>query len=210
MRETVRVRMLEVAHLRVSRLNPRRDVGDVTELAASIRRVGVLAPLLVTPDGAGGYLVLAGQRRLAAARKAGLAKVPAIVRRMGEREREIAMLIENVQRVDLSPLEIATVYARLMKLHGLNQREVAEVCGMSQTHVSHHLALLNLPKALVGQVHRGEVSLAEALGIGAHRDYTAKPKQPQGRKDKCTLAAHEHCDGRRCEVRRLQRRAEVA
>ncbi len=209
MRETVRARTLEVAKLRVSALNPRRSAGDVSELAASIRRFGILQPLVVAPDGNGGYLVLAGQRRLAAAKRAGLARVPCVIRRLGERDREAAMLVENIQRADLTPLEEATVYVRLMKLHALTQYEVAELVGKSQTHVSLRLAYLRLPKSTIAACERGEISFTEAMQLGPHRDYTAKPKQPQGRKSTHTVEGHEGCDARRCEVKRLLRRAGV-
>jgi ParB family chromosome partitioning protein len=209
-REKLVARSLDVGKLRVSKLNPRRGPGDVAELAASIRKVGLLQPLLVTPDGNAGYLVLAGQRRLAAAKEVGLARVPCVVRRMDEREREVAMLVENVHRLDLTPLEQATVYVRLMKLYGLSQYEVGEAVGKSQTHISMHLAYLRLPKETIRRCEVAEISFSEAMGLGDYRDFKHKPKKPQGRKSLHSLQGHESCDGRRCEVARELRRAGAA
>jgi ParB family chromosome partitioning protein len=200
-------RMLHVDKLRVSKLNPRRTPGDVAELADSIKQIGILQPLVVTPDGNGSFLVLAGSRRLAAAKRAGLRSVPVVVHRFNETEREIAMLVENVQREQLSPVEEASVYVRLMKLNSWTQAQVGERVGKSQAHVGRYIALLRLPKDIIGKVDRGEIGLYEALGLGAYRvPYSVKPKQPQGRKSRCSIEGHDGCDGRRCEVRRLAAR----
>lgn len=197
------VRTVPISQLRVSKVNPRRSPGDVSELAASVRLLGVIEPLIVAPDG-DGFVVLAGSRRLAAAQLAELDRVPIIVREdLSEEQREVLMLSENLHRRKLSHLEIATVYARLMKLFGLNQREVAEHVGMSQTHINHHLAFLRLKKSLIQKVENGEVSFDEALGLGVYRDYTQKPKQPQGRPSGHLLDGHRTCNPERCEVRAL-------
>src|SRR5712691_9741011 len=96
------VQELEIAKIDVHKLNPRREVGDITELAASIKEVGVLEPVLVVRDN-GGYAIVAGTRRLAAAAQAGLKTIPAIERAMTEAEIAAASLIENLQRKDLEP-----------------------------------------------------------------------------------------------------------
>lgn len=144
--------------------NPRREVGDVTELAASIAAIGLLQPLVVVERGTR-YLVVAGARRLAAAQFAGLTHVPAIVRDLTETERQEAMLIENLQRVDLTPIEEATSYKRLVDL-GHTQRDLASRVGRSQSHVSKRLALLELPKAVLKEVDSGGITLDDAQQLG--------------------------------------------
>src|SRR4051812_28031558 len=132
--------LVEIDRLVGAADNLRRNVGNVTELAASIRSIGVLEPLLVTPA-VDGFAVVAGHRRLAAARKAGLEVVPCVVREMSEVERVIAMVVENEQRSDLSPIESAEGYFRLIDM-GITQKELAKKVGRSAKHVASRLALL--------------------------------------------------------------------
>lgn len=199
------VREIAIDRLRVSKVNPRRSPGDVDELAASIRLLGVIEPVIVVPDGDSKFVVLAGSRRLAAATEAGLEQIPAVVREdLTEEQREILMLSENVHRSDLSHLEVATVYARLMKLFGLNQAQVADRTGMSSSHVSQHLAFLRLPKRVVEEVETGEKTFEEALQIGRHRGMNPAPTAPpRGLAVSLhQMAGHEKCKST-CEVRAL-------
>lgn len=166
-----RARDGDVVLLRVDRLvpapdNPRRDPGDLSELAASIRAVGLLEPLIVAEEASAGdgYVVVAGHRRLAAARLAGLVAVPAIVRRLNEAERAEIMLIENLQREGLSPLEEASAYRRLREL-GQSQRQLAARVGRSQAHISKRLALLELPEAARRALDSGGITLEDAQAL---------------------------------------------
>lgn len=200
------VREIPVEQLRVSKLNPRRTPGDVSEIAESIRQIGVIEPLVVVPAPAGdkGFVVLCGSRRLAGALSAGLTKVPAVVREdLSELEREVLMLSENVHRAKLSHLEIATVYARLLKLFGLSAKEIGHRCGTSDWHVSVHLAFLKQPKRLISQVEAGELSFSEAMGLGSHRNYAKNPKgKPRGLPVSLhQIKGHTKCKPERCEVR---------
>ena len=145
--------------------NPRRDVGDVSDLAASIRSVGLLEPLIVCQQGPSEpYLVVAGHRRLAAAALAGLSVVPVIVRRLTDAERTEIMVIENLQREGLAPLEEALAYRRLIDL-GYSQRKLAERVGSSQATVSKRLALLNLPEAARAALDSGRITLEDAQAL---------------------------------------------
>jgi len=155
--------LVEIDRLVGASDNLRRNVGNVTELAASIRSIGVLEPLLVTPA-ADGFAVVAGHRRLAAARKADLEVVPCVVREMSEVERVIAMVVENEQRSDLSPIESAEGYFRLIDM-GVTQKELAKKVGRSAKHVASRLALLELPRAVRGQVHAGRLGLGAAAAL---------------------------------------------
>lgn len=156
--------------LPVDRLTPhpdnvRRNVGDVTELAKSIAGTGVLEPLLVLPAGDDGcHLVVAGHRRLAAARKAGLSEVPAIVRDLTAAEVIEAMLVENLQRAEITPVEEARGYGRLIELD-TKVTDIARKVGRSQPHVKGRLDLLTLPDQVLDLVDVGDVTLTEAADM---------------------------------------------
>jgi ParB family chromosome partitioning protein len=141
------------------------DEGALRELAESIRRKGVLQPVIVTPADGDLYTLVAGERRWRAARLAGLSSIPAVVRRAGERERLEIALIENLQREDLDPIEEARAYGNLMELSGASQEEVARLVGKDRSTVANSLRLLRLPeesqRALIG----GELSPGHARAI---------------------------------------------
>ena len=144
----------------------RFDPGALEELAASIREHGVLQPLLVSEDGSGGYVLVAGERRLRAARLAGLKEVPAVIRERLERREEIELaLVENLQRRDLSPLETARAYEQLRVEFGLTQEEVARRVGVDRSTVANALRLLKLPAAVQELVEEGRLGAGHARAI---------------------------------------------
>lgn len=172
-----------VVAIAIRELHPAADnlrvaLGDLTELEASIVSQGILDPLIVTPRAKGGasaldgYTIVAGHRRFAAAQALKHVTVPAIVRELTERQRVEVMLVENLQREDLVPLEEADAFRRLMEL-GLGQVEVAKRIGRSQAHVSKRLALLKLPDVARTAIVAGKLPLADALEL-AH--YAAEPE----------------------------------
>lgn len=144
--------------------NVRKNLGDVKELAASIKAVGILEPIVVVPNG-DGYTIVAGARRHAAAKVAKLSTVPCVIRPpMSVAERVEAMVIENLQRVDLTPLEEADAYQRLVDLDW-TQRKIAERVGTSQPHVSKRLKLTKLaPKARTA-LEKGAIRIEDALEL---------------------------------------------
>jgi len=174
------LRMMAIKDITPAKDNPRRDVGDVTELAASIKSAGILEPLIVTiepkatfqPRNGGGpvtmhearHLLVIGHRRLAAAKLAGLTEVPVVVRTLSESERIEAMLIENLQRTDLAPLEEAQSFKRLLDM-GCSQHKLAERIGRSQSHISKRLALLELPDVAKKALDSGGITLPDAYEL---------------------------------------------
>lgn len=147
----ITIENLKVDDLHANPNNPRKQVGDVDELASSIRSQGIKQPLLVTPTGETDifghkqYRVVIGHRRLAAARQSGLSTVPAIVEEMdARREREI-MLVENTQRSDLTPIEEADGYQGLLDL-GVRVKEMAEKTGRSDRFVRRRLKIARIPQ----------------------------------------------------------------
>jgi ParB family chromosome partitioning protein len=149
--------------------NPRRDLGDVDQLAQSMSELGVLQPLIVTPRD-GGYMAVVGHRRLAAAKKAGLETVPAIVRNYDEPQRRKAMLIENCQREDLTALEEARAYRGLVEL-GLSQRAIASDVGVNQSHISKRIALLELPGNVQKALDAGGITIDDARELLKLKDH---------------------------------------
>lgn len=122
---------------------------NLIELAASIREHGILQPLVVSHDAvSGNYILIAGERRLRAARLAGLEKVPVIIRTVTEQQRLTEALIENIQRADLSPLETARGYRRLVDEFNLTHEGLAAQMGKSRATVTNTLRLLNLPAVI--------------------------------------------------------------
>ncbi|HSB89704.1 MAG TPA: ParB/RepB/Spo0J family partition protein [Anaerolineales bacterium] len=151
--------------------NPRQPrtsihAADLQALAASIRLHGVLQPLIVTPnpDGAG-YILIAGERRLEAARLAGLEAVPVVVRMAAEQERLELALIENLQREDLNPLEAAQGYHQLVDDFGLTHEEAARRLGKSRAAISNTLRLLRLPPAIRQALANGSLSEGHARAL---------------------------------------------
>jgi ParB family chromosome partitioning protein len=140
-------------------------------LAESVRRQGVIQPLLVRPRGIGGYEIVAGERRWRAAREAGRQTVPAVVRAADDRETLLLGLVENVAREQLTAVEEARAYAVLIDEFGLSLGEVAERVGRSKPSVSNRIRLLDLPDDVLGMVERGQLSEGHAravLGVPDH------------------------------------------
>ena len=144
--------------------NPRQprefmNEDDLQDLANSIREHGILQPLVVSLEGMSGtYTLIAGERRLRAARMAGLDKVPVIIRSVTEQERLELALIENVQRADLSPLETAEAYNKLANEFNLSHEEIADRVGKGRVAVTNTMRLLKLPEGAKKALAAGEIT----------------------------------------------------
>jgi ParB family chromosome partitioning protein len=143
-------------------------------LAESVRRQGVIQPLLVRPRGIGGYEIVAGERRWRAAREAGRATVPAVVRDADDRETLLLGLVENVAREQLTPIEEARAYAVLIDEFSLSLGEVAERVGRSKPSVSNRIRLLELPDDVLGMVERGQLTEGHARAVLAVPDHEGR------------------------------------
>ncbi len=160
------VRMLPIGQIDPNLEQPRRrfDEAALNELAASIKAVGVLQPIIVSPNGER-YTIIAGERRYRASRLAELNEIPAIVRDWDNQKRLEAALIENLQRDDLNPLEEAMGVRRLMDEAGLTQEKVAERLGKSRPAVANLLRLLTLPESVKQLVTEGKLSAGHARAL---------------------------------------------
>jgi ParB family chromosome partitioning protein len=162
-----RVEKIPVKALQPSPYQPRKhfDEAALAELADSIKRHGIVQPLVVTPGKNGIYTLVAGERRWRAAKLAGLDSVPAIVRERREQEQMEIALIENVQRVDLNPLEQAISVERLHEQFNLSYEVIAERLGKALSTVSNSVRLLGLPEAARDALAKGKISEGHARAI---------------------------------------------
>lgn len=140
------------------------DETKLVELSESIKEHGIIQPLIVTKR-EGGYELIAGERRLQAAKRAGLITVPVVVREAGNQEKLELAIIENIQRHDLNPIEEAKAYLRLAEEFGLHQDEVAQKMGKSRSTVANTLRLLTLPVEIQRAVMEGKLSEGHAKAL---------------------------------------------
>ncbi len=166
-----RIEKLKISDLQPNPEQPRTvfDAAAIAELAASIRRHGIVQPLVVSPH-EGTYIIVAGERRWRAAQEAGLKTVPAVVRSTQQLERLEIAIIENVQRVDLSPLEQALSIARLHDQFNLNYNQIATRLGKAETTISNIVRLLQLPKPAREALAARDISEGHARQILALKD----------------------------------------
>jgi len=157
---------IPLVEIRPSPFQPRKRFDDkkLDELAASIRAQGILSPVIVRQI-PGGYELVAGERRLRAAERAGLERIPAVVREMSNAEMLEVALIENVQREDLNPIEEAEVYRRLVEEFGLTQEEMAARVGKDRASVANTLRLLKLPHPIREDLIEGAMSAGHGRAL---------------------------------------------
>ena len=159
---------VDTDRLRPNRFQPRGQVDDgrIDDLARSIRAHGIIQPIVVRriPDD-DGYEIVAGERRWRAAQRAGLLKVPVVVRDIPDDRLLAAALIENIQREDLNPIEEAQAYRRLADDLGLTQEQIAEAVGKDRTSIANHIRLLRLPHEVRENVAAGALSMGHARAI---------------------------------------------
>lgn len=168
---------------------PRRafDSGALDELARSIEQQGILQPIVVTPlpEAPGRFRIVAGERRWRAAQRAGLSRVPVVVREVDDPARLELALVENIQRTDLSPVEEARAYRHLMDLRGYTQEKLAERVGKDRSTVANALRLLRLPDKVLDMLSDGRISAGHAralLGLTHEADQLALAREVARRK----------------------------
>ncbi len=140
---------------------------DLEELASSVRRHGVIQPVVLrhAPGADGRYQIVAGERRWRAAQRAGLHALPAVVREINDKQLLELAIIENVQRVDLDPIEEANGYRQLIDNFGYTQAELAEIVGKSRSHLANLMRLLALPEQIIRLVRDGKLSAGHARAL---------------------------------------------
>ncbi|SIS75506.1 ParB/RepB/Spo0J family partition protein [Alicyclobacillus vulcanalis] len=158
---------IDIRDLRPNPYQPRRTFNEekLQELCDSIREHGILQPLIVRRSQVKGFDIVAGERRYRAAKMAGLQVVPAVVRDLSDVLLMEIALIENLQREDLNPMEVADAYAKLIETCHLTQDELAKRVGQSRSHITNMLRLLQLPVQIQDMVSRGTLTMGHARAL---------------------------------------------
>lgn len=167
--------MVAITSIRPNPMQPRQQFREeaVAELAESIRMKGILQPLVVRQDG-DAYELIAGERRLRAAERAGLTRVPVMVRDVSDDEMLELALIENIQREDLNPIEEARAYKAMMGELKITQQELSERIGKERSTIANTLRLLQLPDKIRMQVESGDISAGHARALAMAGSESAK------------------------------------
>src|SRR5215475_1478974 len=173
--ENEQLRELDIERILPNAQQPRKtfDEDSLNELANSIRTHGVVQPIVVRPLEDGFFQLIAGERRWRASQRAGLTKVPAVVRESGEHDALEIALIENLQREDLNPIEEAQAYERLITDFGLTQEEVARRVGKNRTTIANMLRLLRLPPEVQQWLRENRLTTGHAKALLSLSDLDA-------------------------------------
>ena len=160
---------IPISKLRPSPIQPRRifEKASIAELADSIKSKGLVQPILVRPSKSnpGDYEIIAGERRWRAAQVAQLHEISAVIRNLDDVESLEIAIIENVQRADLSPIEEAAGYKKLMENYGHTQEALSEIVGKSRSHVANIIRLLSLPHSIQDMISQGSISSGHARAV---------------------------------------------
>jgi ParB family chromosome partitioning protein len=164
--------MLEVQHLRVDAIVPNRyqprqtfSPEESAELTASLKQNGLLQPIMVRRKGDGIYELISGERRWRAAKEAGFETVQAVIRNCGDEESVVLALVENLQRTDLNPMDMARTYHRMMNEFGLTQDIIAQRVGCERSSIAHVVRLVNLPSEIQLLIEANQLSIGHAKVI---------------------------------------------
>jgi ParB family chromosome partitioning protein len=162
----------EVQHLRVNAIVPNRyqprhvfSQQELAELTASLKQSGLLQPILVRRKGDGMFEIISGERRWRAAKDAGMETVQAVIRNCSDEESVVLALVENLQREDLNPIEVAKAYHRMMNEFGLTQDIIAQRVGCERSSIANTVRLLNLPSDVQQMIQSDQLSVGHAKVI---------------------------------------------
>lgn len=159
--------LLKIDQIRPGRYQPRTSIRPeaLEELKASIKKSGIIEPVIVRPIAHGTYELVAGERRLKASQALGIKEVPAIIKSLSDKEALEFSLVENIQRENLNPIEEAKGYSRLLDEFGYTQEDIASAVGKDRATVANLLRLLSLPDDIRGGVERGSITLGHAKAL---------------------------------------------
>ncbi len=157
---------------------PRRDFDDdsLQELANSIRQIGVIQPITLRDMGNGSYIIIAGERRWRASQRCGLTTIPAYIRTVDDENMMEMALVENIQRQDLTALEVALAYQNLIEQYNLTQEQLSERVGKNRATVTNYLRLLKLPAPIQVALRNREIDMGHARALLALSDPEAQLK----------------------------------
>ena len=169
---------VDIAQIRPNPDQPRRDFDteSLHELAGSIRQIGIVQPITLRDMGDGTYIIIAGERRWRASQLAGLTRIPAYIRTVDDENMMEMALVENIQRQDLTALEIALAYQHLIEQYGLTQEQLSERVGKNRATVTNYLRLLKLPASIQMALKNREIDMGHARALLTLDDPTAQMK----------------------------------
>jgi ParB family chromosome partitioning protein len=175
--EGLELPVIEISRIETGRHQPRKgfDQEKIKELAESIRKIGLIQPIVVTQSGEK-YRLIVGERRLRAAKIAGLKEIPAFVKEYSENKYLEIALIENIQREDLNPIEEATAYKMILDREQITQEELSGRIGKSRSYIANMIRLLDLPENVKEHVSRGTISVGQAKAVLSLPDAGAMEK----------------------------------
>jgi ParB family chromosome partitioning protein len=184
---------LEIDQLKPNPHQPRLKFNpeSIEELAQSIKSSGLIHPLIVAPEG-DGFKIIVGERRWRAAQKIGLKKIPVLIRTIPKEQELEVSLIENLQREELNPIEIAHAYQKMIQELHHTQQQIAEKVGKDRTSVTNYLRLLKLPEEIQGELAENNISMGHARAILALKD-------PEQQKHICHLIIQKNLSVREVE-----------
>lgn len=158
---------LPIARIKPNRYQPRKkfDAESLKELAASIVENGIIQPIIVSKSAGSDYELIAGERRLEAAKLAGLESVPVVIRSVSPKEQLQLAIVENIQREDLSPIEEAMAYQALADDHKLTHQQIAQVMGKDRATITNTMRLLKLPQTVLELLAEGKISSGHARAV---------------------------------------------
>lgn len=167
-----RLMTLPIEFLKPNPNQPRKHFGkaEIEDLAESIKARGLLQPILVRPIAHEHYEIVAGERRWRASQLAMVPDIPVIIRQLSDEAAAEIALIENVQRVDLNPIEEAAAYQRLVEVHGRTQEEVAGAVGKSRSHIANLIRLMSLPEKARAALEEGRITAGHARALLGAKD----------------------------------------
>jgi ParB family chromosome partitioning protein len=162
---------VEIDQIKPNPSQPRQNFSEeaIISLADSIKELGVIQPVLIR-KAKNGYELIAGERRLRAAKKAGLREIPAIVKNVSEEENALFAIIENVQREDLNPMEEASAFGKILHKYKMTQEALSKSVGKSRPYIANTLRLLKLPEQIKNLIEIGELTAGHANALGAIKD----------------------------------------
>ncbi|MFM1525305.1 MULTISPECIES: ParB/RepB/Spo0J family partition protein [Helcococcus] len=172
-----KIQKIDINKIEVSESNPRKNFDDeaINSLADSIKLYGILQPLVLIKN-VDQYKIVAGERRFRAAKIAGLETVPAVIRELNDKDKDMISMVENIQREDLNPYEEAQAYENIMKLHNLTQEELSKVIGKSRTYIANIVRLLSLDDFTIAELEQGNITSSQGRALLGIKDIFERKK----------------------------------
>ena len=167
--ESKNVNTVSISDIEPNKKQPRKDFVEIEELSESIKNIGLISPIVVRSNGMG-YTIVAGERRWRAAKMAGLEEVPVVVVDADDKKAAEMTLVENVQRKDLNPIELANGYKDMMEAFDLTQEDIAKMTGKDRSSIANALRLLELPQNIQDMISNGSITQGHAKAVLALHD----------------------------------------